>query len=279
MDWQTLQVKSDEILAQGLHALNSRSLISWQDVKHSGYGLYLIHLNGTPVYAGEAKNLTQRLKQQFGGNSTFYPSYTKTGGTEPITNFQIKWIDANIGRKELEEFCIVNVPTPLNRFQLNKRNLLDNKETQEGLWEECQASAGESLALAEINLLERSAEKWHNCNIKHKPGVYLIYDSLDELIYIGESSDIADRYITHSKTSYFSAFRRHVGTNILSLTFVDGKSKRKNREFKPDDDAKINQFIRKCKIRYAYVQFGRMELEEYLIRKHRPLLNRKENKG
>lgn len=44
------------------------------------------------------------------------------------------------------------------------------------------------------------------------------------------------------------------------------------------EDKKVTEFLRTCKSTVFPVAFGRYELEEYLIKKHRPLLNRKDNK-
>ncbi|MGY8808652.1 MAG: GIY-YIG nuclease family protein, partial [Fidelibacterota bacterium] len=98
----------------------------------------------------------------------------------------------------------------------------------------------------------------------------------DGLIYIGESSNIYQRYKTHSGTTYFSALRRHIGTDILNF-FLKSKNGRK-RYFTDSEDSMVDIYLKKCKISYMKINFGRFELEEYLIRKYHPLLNRKENK-
>ena len=44
------------------------------------------------------------------------------------------------------------------------------------------------------------------------------------------------------------------------------------------ENKQINSYLDNCLLRTMKINFGRFELEEFLIRKHKPLLNRKENK-
>ena len=104
----------------------------------------------------------------------------------------------------------------------------------------------------------------------------MVHDGHDgKVIYIGESSDIGERYETHSGRTYFSALRRHIGENILgfSLKTIKGKA----RYFSDDEDIKVTAFLHASRIAVLSISFGRYELEESLIRKYHPLLNRKEN--
>lgn len=57
-----------------------------------------------------------------------------------IDKFKIQYISTNIGRKEVEEFGIVNLPTKLNSFQIDKRGkfLIADKK---GLWNAVQENS------------------------------------------------------------------------------------------------------------------------------------------
>ena len=55
-------------------------------------------------------------------------------------------------------------------------------------------------------------------------------------------------------------------------------NKGKKRYFTETEDKKVTEFLKTCKSIVFPVAFGRYELEEYLIKKHKPLLNRKDNK-
>ena len=107
-------------------------------------------------------------------------------------------------------------------------------------------------------------------------GLYLVKDKSGKLIYIGESSDIGERIKTHSGRTYFSALRRHIGTDILGFELQEVKGKK--RYFSGTEDRKVTEFLKMCNVTLFPVSFGRYELEEHLIKNHRPLLNRKDNK-
>jgi len=52
--------------------------------------------------------------------------------------------------------------------------------------------------------------------------------------------------------------------------------KRKKRYVSPEENEKVDAFLGECRISFLPVRFGRGELEEYLIARHRPILNRKD---
>lgn len=280
--WEIIQKQSDEILSCGLNKLKTQPFCESLAVNEIGFGNYLISLDKAPYYVGEGKELSKRIKQQFTPTiSTFYKNFTKLDSTKQFANrttidkFKIQFISTNIGRKEVEEFGIVNLPTKLNCFQLDKRKrfaIADKK----GLWNAVQENFLTILEEGEFKVLKSTFTPWFNTKTVSLAGLYLVKDKSDKLIYIGESSDIGERIKTHSGRTYFSALRRHIGTDILGFKLKEIKGKK--RYFSEMEDRKVTEFLKTCKVKLFPVAFGRYELEEYLIKKHRPLLNRKENK-
>ncbi|MBP6304256.1 MAG: GIY-YIG nuclease family protein, partial [Bacteroidia bacterium] len=243
---------------------------------------YLISHNKTNYYVGEGKELSKRLKQQFKPTtSTFYKNLLKLQKTNKaignisIDAFKVQVIVTDIGRKEIEEFGISNLPTLLNRFQLDKRKL-HNVAHQDGLWDNVQKAKTDILLQAEQEILQGKFSSWFDCNAESVAGLYIVRDKHDKLIYIGESSDICERHKTHSSRTYFSALRRHIGTELLNFELQERNGKKKY--FEVSEDKKITEFLKSCKATFYPTHFGRYELEEFLIKKHSPLLNRKDNK-
>lgn len=278
LTWDELQMQSDTILSCGLNKLKTQSFCDLINVTDKGFGNYLISLDGEPVYIGEGKELTKRLKQQFKpATSTFYKNYQSRQPLKPIPidKFKIQYISTKIGRKEVEEASIVNLTTNLNKFQLGKRNEFIIAD-QNGLWEIVQENALELLKEGESKILESTFTPWFDAKISRSAGLYIVKDNTDKLIYIGESSDLYDRIKTHGGRTYFSALRRHIGTDVLGFHLQEIKGKK--RYFKENEDKTVTDFLKTCKLTVFPVSFGRYELEEYLIKKHAPLLNRKGNK-
>lgn len=282
LTWDNIQKQSDEILSDGLFVLKSRPVISFSAVTEKGFGNYLISLDKKPFYIGEAKELSKRIKQQSKPTtSTFYKNYQKAVKSNQllraidIDKFKIQIISTSIGRKEIEEFGIVNLPTRLNSFQLNKRKRFEIKN-QNGLWEQVQSEFTDILKQGETKLFKTTFKPWFELTTFSNAGLYLVKDKSDKLIYIGESSDLGERITTHSGRTYFSALRRHVGTEILGYQLKE--INKKKRYFSDIEDKKVTDFLRSCQATVFPINIGRYELEEYLIKKHRPLLNRKDNK-
>lgn len=280
--WEIIQKQSDEILSCGLNKLKTQPFCDTSTVSEKGFGNYLISLDKVPFYVGEGKELIKRLKQQFKPTtSTFYKNFEKLKSTNQlikpasIDNFKIQFISTNIGRKEVEEFGIVNLPTKLNSFQLDKRKKFPIAD-QKGLWDEVQQNFDDILIEGESKILKSTFVPWFDARVLNSAGIYLVKDKSGKLIYVGESSIVAERIKTHSGRTYFSALRRHIGTEILGYTLKEIKGKK--RYFSEAEDRKVTDFLKSCTVAIFQVNFGRYELEEYLIKKHRPLLNRKDNK-
>jgi hypothetical protein len=179
----------------------------------------------------------------------------------------------DIGRKEIEDFGIVNLATPLNKFQIGKRLKADLRN-QNGLWDKVQQKKAELLKQGEQLAFKQNFSAWFDINAKSTAGLYIVKDK-SQIIYIGESSDICERHSTHSGTTYFSALRRHIATDILKFELKEKNGKKKY--LSDNEDKKVTDYLRGTTATFHPVSFGRYELEEYLIKKHRPLLNRKGN--
>ena len=282
INWTFTQNNSDIILSDGLFKIKTRPYQSFAEIEHKGFGNYLISQNETNFYIGEGKEIGKRLMQQFKPTtSTFYKNLLKLQKIDktieniPIDSFKVQAISTNIGRKEIEEFGISNIPTILNRFQIGKRKHF--KVADHGsLWDNVQKGKDDILLQAEKEVLKGKFKLWFDCNVENVAGLYIV-KKLDKLIYIGESSDICDRFNTHSKRTYFSALRRHIGTEILNLELHERNGKKKY--FEVIEDKKVTEFLKSCNASFYPTHFGRYELEEFLIKKYKPLLNRKVNKG
>jgi len=273
-NWDYCQLNSEEILAEGLyHLFNSES----KTPCHNS-GNYLILHAGIPYYIGEGEDISKRLKTQFTTKgSTFYKNYieycSKLNQKEllNIEEFQVRFIETNMGRKEIEEFGIVNLPTILNKFQKEKRQ----KKEFTGIcehWNDIQNNNTNLFLEGEDLFFNQIPIPWDEAIIPVSPGLYRVLDVDKQLIYIGESSDINARYTTHSKDTYFSALRRHIATDILGFELIS------KRKLTKENDDSVNKYLGQCSIDYMRVPFGRYEFEKFLIKKHLPTLNRKDNK-
>lgn len=81
-------------------------------------------------------------------------------------------------------------------------------------------------------------------------GVYIIYLA-EQILYIGESKNIWDRFWKHHRTGNASSFRSNM--------------------YKANVDSAI---LKNCTIQYVQLLYGRKELEEYLIEKYKPVFNK-----
>ncbi|MCP4572663.1 MAG: hypothetical protein GY838_09965 [bacterium] len=276
MNWEWCQTHADEILAEGIHALRAHSTLKNGTTAPNNPGNYLISLNDDPLYIGESQHLAPRLKQQFAaGTSTFYKNYLRSRRPDPapLDTFRVQYAPAHLGRKELEDFGIVNIPTRLNRFQLGKRDVVD-PATGSDLWRSVQEQSARLLDQGETALWSQTRVPWFEAEVPKGAGLYVVWSPDHKApIYIGESSQLANRYRAHGRDTYFSALRRHVGTGILGFELLEKDGKK--RHFHPFDETEVTRYLASCDYMSMPVGIGRVELEELLIGRHRPVLNRK----
>ena len=281
INWAYCQKNSDSILASGLNLLQEDTIEDFDSEFSKDYGNYLISDKSKEWnYIGEAKNLSKRLKQHSKEEtSTFYKNYKKLEkdfcnypkGLK-ISQFEVRTINTKIGRKELEEFGIVNIPAVLNKFQKRKRNRFKQKVDTE-IWNGTQSNFHSILEQEEKKLMGLKSYNWFQPQIPSTAGLYWVENKSKGLIYIGESSNIYERYGTHSRDTYFSALRRHIGEKILGFNLQTINNRK--RYFSKSENDEITTFLKECIIKPFSINYGRYELEEYLIRKYNPLLNRK----
>ena len=166
---------------------------------------------------------------------------------------------------------MVNLSTKLNKFHTGKRRRFEVAE-QNGVWKDVQSAGMDLLKEGTHKLFQAAPTKWTQAEVSVGPGIYFVRDKLGQLIYVGESTDVNRRHHMHSNRTYISALRRHIGTEILGLKF---KGKRK---FSIEDDLTVNEYLSQCTFSYSLISIGRLELEEYIVQKHKPTLNRKSKK-
>lgn len=289
LTWDDLQYNADCILYEGLNILKAMPHCDFTGKYAEDQGNYIISYEEKSLYIGEADNLDKRLRDHYRG-STFFKNYCQNGHKLNLpldltmNHFRHQHMQVSFGRKDLEEFGMVNLPAPLNKFQTDKRPLFVPKN-QTFLWEVAQETAPGLLKQGEEKLFSERRLPWDQPNIYQGAGVYLIFDPEGRLIYAGESTNVADRHKTHSTKTRFSAFRRSVATNLFSFTLktkeeLGFKSSDSKKSFlTKKEDEEINKYINQCKFITMPVNFGRLELEAQIIKNYSPLLNRKGRGG
>jgi hypothetical protein len=106
---------------------------------------------------------------------------------------------------------------------------------------------------------------WREDNVPNLAGIYAVFNEKGELLYIGESGDMRERMNEINRTVNHS-FRKQFG----HIKFGGIKSKKKF-----DDRVETlldNYFDEKLYVSFLPVNFGRLEIETYLISKHQEKL-------
>jgi hypothetical protein len=180
-------------------------------------------------------------------------------------------LPVGLGRLELEEFAIACLRPSFNRMRRLSRRAVDYRGADPSDWERVQLRAP-SLLHAGVHLaIDVDPVSWLAMRPPPGAGLYLLRDHAGQPMYVGESDALAERLGTHAGArSYFSALRRHVGTEVLGLAFAPGQA----RGFAPADEAAISAYLATYSVVVISLALGRWELERELVGALRPMLNR-----
>lgn len=116
------------------------------------------------------------------------------------------------------------------------------------------------------NKLKFSFDKNWSDNFTRKAGVYAVFSN-NELLYIGESASVKER-MKEIKRTINHSFRKKLGKHLFGdATLNKGKFDEKIESF-------LNEYyLQNIYISFIEVEFGRIEIEEELIKRHKNILN------
>ncbi|WP_298247334.1 GIY-YIG nuclease family protein [uncultured Christiangramia sp.] len=103
-------------------------------------------------------------------------------------------------------------------------------------------------------------KKWSS-NFPSEAGIYAIYDQ-DNLVYVGETANLKER-MKEVKRTYNHSFRKKLGKFLVEGSkIVKGK-------FGEKLELRLNDYyLERINFRYKEINFGRLEVESYLIHRH-----------
>ena len=117
-----------------------------------------------------------------------------------------------------------------------------------------------------------SMEKDWTAQFPEKAGIYAIFDK-EKFIYVGETSQLRERMKDIRRTVNHT-FRRKLG-KLLDENEIIEKYK-----FSSSFEGKLNEYCKlNITVSYLEVNFGRLEIESFIIRNNKPILNSIEKRG
>lgn len=134
-----------------------------------------------------------------------------------------------------------------------------------------------TLIKAENNLLRsdkfkfQTTHNWRKEVVPDFPGVYALFENQDSLLYIGETGNLRERMSDICRTVNHT-FRRQLACKRFGAT-------KTSKKFDPDIELILDAFFEeKLHVSFIRVNFGRMEIEEFLVAKYQKILLNSEKK-
>lgn len=280
LSWSDLQRYADAVLASGLKDLMSQPPSPWGPLNLHTAGAYVFSEGDAIVYFGESASVSWRVGQHRNPRSRLMAALLAGGVADPdahaASRLTIRAFSVELGRLELEEFGIACLRPSVNLMRRDSRTALAYVDAATDLWRRVQSDSGRLLKAGVSAALEVPAVPWKAMRPPVGAGLYILRDSKRKALYVGETDALGERLGTHGVArSYFSALRRHVGTELLGLAFAPNV----RRGFSPADEARISAHLSTCTIAIMPLAFGRWELERELVGEMRPVLNREHSLG
>lgn len=114
-------------------------------------------------------------------------------------------------------------------------------------------------------------KNWRDLSIPNTPGVYALYENKTNLLYIGETGNLRERMSEINRTVNHS-FRKQLGYS----KFGGVKSRKKYDDFIEEQLDEF--FIEKLYVSFLEVNFGRLEIETFIITNNQEKLLNSEKK-
>jgi predicted GIY-YIG superfamily endonuclease len=238
-------------------------------------GVYVFSEAAATGYVGESISVSWRVGQHRDPESRFMAGLRAAGIADPMghaaSRLSIRHLAVDLGRLELEEFAIACLRPTANVMRRNSRVALAYADADTALWRAVQVDSGRLLAAGVRAAREVTPVRWAAMRPPDGAGLYILRGAGGQALYVGETDALGERLRTHAGSrSYFSALRRHVGTELLGLVFAPNV----RRGFSPTDEARISAYLETCSIAILPLAFGRWELERELVHEMQPVLNR-----
>ena len=104
--------------------------------------------------------------------------------------------------------------------------------------------------------LERTSD-WRNKHLKNISAIYVLFEK-DKLVYIGETGDLLKRMSDITRT-YNHSFRKQVGARKFG-------GEKSSRKFSDEIEKKLDKYFDdKISLSFIEINFGRLEIETYLV--------------
>lgn len=141
------------------------------------------------------------------------------------------------------------------------------------------------LKRAESILLEQSrrirfekCNDWRKNSVPNGPGVYVIFDSDGTMLYVGESGKVKERMSDITRTANHS-FRRELGVRRFNGELARKENGKRANKFIDDIEQLLDDyFVNNLYISFLEVNFGRLEIENYLVDKNKETIYNSETK-
>jgi predicted GIY-YIG superfamily endonuclease len=273
--WPDLQLHANAVLASGLRDLLGQRATSWGQVDAQTAGVYVVADEDVTIYVGESTFIARRVAQHRDAASNMTAALRVRGvpdpGADVSARLRIRTQPVEIGRLELEEFAIACLRPSMNKMRRASRSAFAYADADPDLWRRVQYDCATLLHEGVSVGCDVPSVSWSAMRPPTDPGVYILRNAEGAALYVGETDALAERLGTHAgERSYFSALRRHVGTELLGLAFATNV----RRGFSPPDESAITAFLATCSIAILPLSFGRWELERELVHELQPALNR-----
>jgi predicted GIY-YIG superfamily endonuclease len=275
LSWVDLQRHAGGVLASGLRDLMGQPPTAWGPVDLHTAGVYVFSDGDATGYVGESISVSWRVGQHRDPESRLMAGLRAAGIADPMghaaSRLSIRHLAVDLGRLELEEFAIACLRPTANLMRRNSRVALAYADAEAAMWRAVQGDSGRLLLEGVRAAQAVTPVHWAAMRPPAGAGLYIVRGAGGEALYVGETDALRERLRTHAgQRSYFSALRRHVGTEQLGLAFAPNV----RRGFSPADEARISAYLETCMVAIMPLAFGRWELERELVHEMHPVLNR-----
>ncbi len=270
--WNIAQQNADYLLVDGAFSLLKDSEASSIEDLPEQPGVVVQRFDARLFNAADTPNIRKLTRSITDPrHSGWYKELVRNADFDvpELSEFSLHTLEIPFARRELAECLSIKLPHIWRRMQGSLTAQSENRASD--IWQRMMLSHRSLIEEGGSLALHVDPVRWGGASWVSGPGLLIVKDRHDDVIFVDSTADIPAQYIMHARRTQLSLLRQRIGERFLGMPLRPMPNG--GRAFSESGELEVSSFLRSCRIAFFPAQVGRAEVCEDLIERLRPTLN------
>ena len=270
--WNIAQQNAGYLLVDGAFSLLKDSEDSSIESLPEQPGVVVQCFDARLFHAADTRNLRKLTRSNTDPrHSGWYKELVRNAEFDvpELRDFYLHIAEAPFGRRELAECLTMNLSSFWRRIEGDQTGHFQSRASD--IWQRMMLTHRELIEEGGSQALHVDPVRWGGASWVSGPGILIVQDRHDDVIFVDSTADIPAQYIMHARRTQLSTLRQRIGERFLNMPLRPAATG--GQAFTESGELEVSSFLRACRVSFFPVQIGRAEVCEDLIERLRPELN------